>query len=54
MLLVVREENECRIIPKGWWEYRHFNPDEVYNNVVDEKVVAWMPLPEPYKEDEEE
>lgn len=45
------EENDCRIIPKGWWEYRHFNPDEVYNNVIDEKVVAWMPLPEPYKED---
>lgn len=43
---------DSRIIPKGWWEYRHFNPDEVYNNVIDEKVVAWMPLPELYKEDE--
>lgn len=48
------EENDCLIIPQGWWEYRHFNPDEVYNNVIDEKVVAWMPLPELYKEDEEE
>ena len=37
-------------VPKGWWEYRHFNPDEVYNNKVDEDVVAWMPLPEPYHE----
>lgn len=47
------EENDCLIIPKGWWEYRHFNPDEVYNNVIDKKVVAWMPLPEPYKESED-
>ena len=42
------EERDCMIIPKGWWEYRHFNPDDVYNNVVDEKVIAWRPLPEPY------
>lgn len=31
-------------IPKGWWEYRHFNPDEVYNNMVDKTVVGWTPL----------
>ena len=43
------EEEDCGIIPEGWWENRHFNPDDVYNNVVDRKVVAWMPLPEPYK-----
>lgn len=42
------EERDCMIIPEGWWEYRHFNPDDVYNNVVDEKVVAWRPLPESY------
>lgn len=34
----------------GWWEYRHFNDDEGFNNVIDEKVLAWMPMPEPYKE----
>lgn len=45
------EENDCGIIPEGWWENRHFNPDEVYNNPVDRKVVAWMPLPEPPKEE---
>ena len=44
------EETDTYLVPKGWWEYRHFNPDEVYNNKVDEDVVAWMPLPEPYKE----
>ena len=42
------EENDCYIIPEGWWENRHYNPDEVYNNVVDDEVVAWQPLPELY------
>lgn len=43
------EEEDCGIIPEGWWENRHFNPDDVYNNPVDRKVVAWMPMPESYK-----
>ena len=43
------DEEDCGIIPEGWWENRHFNPDEVYNNPVDREVIAWMPLPEPYK-----
>lgn len=43
------DEEDCMIIPEGWWEYRHFNPDDVYNNVVDENVIAWSPLPDPYK-----
>lgn len=45
------EENDCYIVPEGWWECRHYNPDDVYNNLVDEEVIAWMPLPEPYRED---
>ena len=44
------EKEDCGIIPEGWWENRHFNPDEVYNNPVDKEVIAWMPLPEPYQE----
>ena len=43
------EEEDCYIIPEGWFEYRHYNPDEVYNNAVDDKVIAWMPLPDPYR-----
>lgn len=43
------EDEDCGIIPEGWWENRHFNPDGVYNNPVDRKVVAWMPLPEKYE-----
>ena len=41
------EENDQYLIPEGWWEYRHFNPDEVYNNLIDWTVTHWMPLPEP-------
>ena len=39
------EEQDDYKIPKGWWEYRHFNPDEVYDNWIDRPVVGWMPLP---------
>lgn len=39
------EEKDDYKIPKGWWEDRHFCPDDVYNNVVDFPVVGWMPLP---------
>lgn len=47
------EENDCYIIPEGWWEYRHFSADDDYNNLIDCEVIAWMPLPEPYRESEE-
>lgn len=46
------EENDCLIIPEGWWENRTYNPDCTYNCAVDDEVVAWMPLPEPYRESE--
>ena len=39
------EERDDYKIPKGWWEYRHFNPDDVYNNKIDCPVVGWMPMP---------
>ena len=44
------EESDTYLVPKGWWEYRHYNPDDVYNNRIDEEVIVWMPLPEPYAE----
>lgn len=43
------EEEDCYIIPEGLWEYRHYNMDEVYDNAIDDEVLAWQPLPEPYK-----
>lgn len=39
------EERDDYRIPEGWWEERHFNPDDVYNNQIDRPVVGWMPLP---------
>lgn len=39
------EERDDYKIPEGWWEYRHFNPYDVYNNKIDRPVVGWMPLP---------
>ena len=39
------EERDDYKIPEGWWEYRHFNPDNVYNNKIDRPEVGWMPLP---------
>lgn len=45
------EEHDDYIIPKGWWEYRHFNQDEVYNNRVYYPVMGWMPLPEKLKKE---
>ena len=47
------DTEDCGIIPEGWWENRHFNSDEVYNNPVDRNVVAWRPLPKPYKAESE-
>lgn len=44
------EENDDWFIPEGWWEYRQFNADDVYNNIIDCAVTHWMPLPEPPKE----
>lgn len=40
------EESDDYFIPKGWWEYRYFNQDDIYDNRVDAHVVGWMPLPQ--------
>ena len=45
------EERDDYRIPEGWWEYRHFNPDDVYNNKIDCTAVGWMPLPEKPKKE---
>lgn len=43
------EENDCQIIPEGWWENRRYNPECTYNCPIDDEVIAWMPLPEAWK-----
>lgn len=40
------KERDLYLVPEGWWEFRHFNPDGVYNNVFEEKVISWRPIPE--------
>lgn len=46
------EETDIEYVPEGWWECRHYNPDDVYNNMVDDEVTHWMPLPAPPTEKE--
>lgn len=40
------EEADDWYIPEGWCEYRQFNDDDVYNNIIDCAVTHWMPFPE--------
>lgn len=44
------EKADDWFVPEGWWEYRQFNDDDVYNNIIDCAVTHWMPLPELPKE----
>lgn len=49
------EENDCWLVPKGWWEYRHYNADDVYNNSIEgegDEVLFWQPLPKQPQIDE--
>lgn len=46
MDFIYDEDRDLYLVPEGWWEYRHFNPDEVYNNKIDEKVISWRPMSE--------
>lgn len=47
------EDNDCLIIPEGWWENRKYNPECTYNCAIDDEVIAWMPLQEPYRGSED-
>lgn len=39
------EEEDLYRLPKGWWEYRHFTPEDALECPIDKPVVGWMPLP---------
>ena len=45
------ENLDAYIIPEGWWEVVSFAEEF---SCIDQPVVAWMPLPEPYKAGEQE
>lgn len=39
------EEEDLYRLAKGWWEYRHFTPEDTLECPIDKPVVGWMPLP---------
>lgn len=45
------EEEDLYRLRKGWWEYRHFTPDDALECPIDKLVVGWMPLPEKLKKE---
>lgn len=45
------EEEDLYRLRKGWWEYRHFTPDDALECPIDKTVVGWMPLPEKLKKE---
>lgn len=45
------EEEDLYRLRKGWWEYRHFTPDDALECPIDKPVVGWMLLPEKLKKD---
>lgn len=47
------EENDCYIIPEGWWEDKKYNADGELNHAVDDEVIAWQQLPEEYQPPQE-
>lgn len=45
------EEEDLYRLPKGWWEYRHFTPEDALECPIAKPVVGWMPLPEKLKKE---
>lgn len=45
------EEEDLYRLQKGWWEYRHFTPEDALECPIDKPVVGWMPLPEKLKKE---
>ena len=39
------EEEDLYRLAKGWWEYRHFTPEDALECPIDKPVVGWMPMP---------
>lgn len=39
------EEEDLYRLQKGWWEYRHFTPEDALECPIDKPVVGWTPLP---------
>ena len=49
-----REEDDQYYVLEGWYEYIHNWGDYSSVCITEDKVVAWMPLPEPWKGEPDE
>lgn len=45
-----KEDEDEFYIPEGWYEFTTQGNADLMNWYINAEVVAWMPLPEPYKE----
>lgn len=48
-----KEDEDEFYIPEGWYEYTTQGNSDLMNWFINAEVIAWMPLPEPYREDGE-
>lgn len=46
-LLEYDEENDVYLTPEGWYESLEYAEEQC---AISDKVIAWQPLPEPYRE----
>ena len=44
------EDIDEYLIPEGWWEWSHYNPER-YSNIIDDKIIAWREI-EPFEREE--
>lgn len=49
-----REEDDQYYVLEGWYEYIHNWGDYSSVSITDDKVIAWMPLPEPWEGEKDE
>jgi len=47
-----KEDEDEFYIPEGWYEFTTQGNADLMNWYINAEVVAWMPLPKPYKEGE--
>ena len=48
-----KEDEDEFYIPEGWYEFTTQGNSDLMNWFINAEVIAWMPLPEPYREDGE-
>ena len=47
--LVYNDKEDCNYVKKGWYEANVYSKETV---VIPDRVIAWMPLPKPYRNTE--